>query len=98
MPLGILLRLLKLLVFVTSITVLHPPAIHAQQVGHYVEGITGLENGTAPSPCSLAATARLPTAWPSCPAGTTWSVFSAPRAEILTGKWTFPEAQPASYI
>jgi len=41
---------LKLLVFAASIPLLLAPAIHAQQVGHYVEGATGLENGTAPPP------------------------------------------------
>jgi hypothetical protein len=40
---------LLLIAFTASFAVFHPSA-SAQQAGHYVEGITGLENGTAPPP------------------------------------------------
>jgi len=45
--LRILLRFLKLIVLATSILL---PACHAQQVGHYIGGFTGLENGSTAPP------------------------------------------------
>jgi len=39
------------------------------------------------------ATAKLPTVYQSCPAGTTVRLYR-PRKEILDGTWKFPEAQP----
>jgi hypothetical protein len=41
---------LLLLFALTAILFLPPSTANAQQVGHYVEGATGLENGTAPPP------------------------------------------------
>ena len=46
--LRILLRPLEILVLATLL--LHQSAIHAQQVGHYIGGFTGLENGSTAPP------------------------------------------------